>query len=135
MKTYRRQAQRLRNAVKIAGGYLSDEQAVEVPSLFMLWADKTQYSVNDRVRYGEYLYKCLTLHTSNVAANWIPGAAPTLWARVDDPTIEWPEWRQPSGAHDAYAVGTKVTYNGKYWINTHPANTYAPGVYGWTQAA
>ena len=43
------------------------------------------------------------------------------------------EWAQPTGAHDAYPVGAKVFYNNKYWINTAPANTYAPGVYGWDE--
>ena len=43
------------------------------------------------------------------------------------------EWVQPSGAHDAYPVGAKVFYNDKYWINTSPANIYAPGVYGWDE--
>lgn len=46
-----------------------------------------------------------------------------------EPTIK--EWEQPLGAHDAYAVGMKVTYQGKTWENSHPNNTYVPGVYGW----
>ena len=31
----------------------------------------------------------------------------------DDP--EWPEYKQPTGAHDAYHVGDKITYNGKHY--------------------
>ncbi len=46
-----------------------------------------------------------------------------------EPTIK--EWKQPLGVQDAYAVGVKVTYQGKTWENSHPNNTYAPGVYGW----
>jgi len=42
-----------------------------------------------------------------------------------------PEWIPPTGAHDAYKKGAKVTYNGKIYICTYDNNAYAPGVYGW----
>ena len=53
----------------------------------------------------------------------------------DEPIIDnlLDEWKQPTGAHDAYPVGAKVSYNNKHWINTAPANIYAPGVYGWDE--
>ena len=33
---------------------------------------------------------------------------------------EWPEYVQPTGAHDAYYNGDKVTYNGQHYICTAP---------------
>lgn len=30
-----------------------------------------------------------------------------------EPTEEYPEYAQPTGGHDAYKVGDKITYNGK----------------------
>jgi len=48
-------------------------------------------------------------------------------------TEEWPEWIQPTGAHDAYNIGDKVSHNSKHWINTINANVYEPGVYGWDE--
>lgn len=33
-----------------------------------------------------------------------------------EPTDEWPEYVQPTGAHDAYQVGDKITWNGKHYI-------------------
>ena len=36
-----------------------------------------------------------------------------------------------SRAHDAYNTGDKVSYNGKRYVCTIDANTYAPDVYGW----
>lgn len=41
------------------------------------------------------------------------------------------EWVQPTGAHDAYNKGDRVTYNGEVWVCTENNNVYAPGVYGW----
>lgn len=35
-------------------------------------------------------------------------------------------WVQPTGAHDAYPVGYKVTYNGKEYENLIPANVWVP---------
>ena len=46
---------------------------------------------------------------------------------------EYPDWVQPTGAHDAYAQGAKVSHNGKKWVSDIPNNIYEPGVYGWTE--
>ena len=51
-----------------------------------------------------------------------------------NPADEWPEWIQPTGAHNAYAVGNKVTHDGKIWISTVDNNTWMPGEYGWEEA-
>lgn len=49
------------------------------------------------------------------------------------PSEEYPEWIQPTGAHDAYAQGAKVSHNGKKWTSDIAANVWEPGVYGWTE--
>ena len=49
------------------------------------------------------------------------------------PSEEYPEWVQPTGAHDAYEQGAKVSHNGKKWTSDIPNNVYEPGVYGWTE--
>ena len=51
-----------------------------------------------------------------------------------DTVEEWPEWVQPSGAHDAYNAGDKVSHNGARWTSDVSANVWEPGVYGWTEA-
>ena len=43
-------------------------------------------------------------------------------ADPDDPADEWPEYRQPTGAHDAYHNGDKVTFNGDRYTCTAPEN-------------
>lgn len=126
-------ARRLRPYIVKASASLSDTDALQAVELFPHWATDTAYGIGDRVSYDGTLYKCLTAHASQ--ATWKPDVSPSLWVRVDDPSIEFPEWRQPTGAHDAYAEGAKVSHNGKHWISTIPANTYEPGVYGWNEVA
>ena len=55
-----------------------------------------------------------------------------------EPADEWPEFKQPTGAHDAYYAGDKITYNGKHYVCIMPENaacTYPPDVYpaGWQE--
>ena len=48
------------------------------------------------------------------------------------PTDEWPDYDQPTGAHDAYHHGDKVTYNGTHYLCIAPegvAVVWAPDVY------
>ena len=60
-----------------------------------------------------------------------------LWQLIDEhlPAPAYPEWVQPTGAHDAYALGDKVTWNGKTWESTVDANVWEPGVSGWREVA
>lgn len=48
------------------------------------------------------------------------------------PAEDWPEYVQPTGAHDAYHNGDKVTYNGKRYLCVAPegvAAVWSPDVY------
>lgn len=124
---------KLRELIVKASASLDDSDALDGIELFDEWAVDTKYTVDKRVRYNGILYKVLQEHTSQ--ADWTPDKAVSLFVRVDDPSVEFPEWRQPTGAHDAYAEGAKVSHNEKHWISTIPANTYEPGVYGWDEVA
>ena len=42
-----------------------------------------------------------------------------------------PNWVQPTGAQDAYALGARVTHNGSVWVSTQAVNVWEPGVFGW----
>lgn len=44
-----------------------------------------------------------------------------------------PDWIQPTGAHDAYPIGAKVTHKGFVWTSANAANTWEPGVFGWVK--
>lgn len=108
-----------------------DATALEQKWMYPTWMSGTSYAVGDRVRHGDKLYKCLQAHTA--LAEWTPDVTPALWTEVS--VEEWPEWRQPTGAQDAYNAGDKVTHNGKHWISAVDANVWEPGVAGWEQAA
>lgn len=113
---------------------LTDAQAYAAPFLFQKWnPNGVEYVANiSKVTYHELLWRCLTTHTSQ--ESWNPEDANSLWVRIDDPAEEWPEWRQPEGAHDAYAKGAKVTHNEKHWISDVDNNVWEPGTYGWTES-
>lgn len=113
---------------------LTDQQALDAPFFFDEWdPNGVEYEKDvSRVQYEGYLWKCIQSHTSQIS--WNPKDANSLWVRIDDPAEEWPEWRQPQGAHDAYAKGAKVTHNEKHWVSDIDNNVWEPGVYGWTES-
>lgn len=59
--------------------------------------------------------------------------AASLWAVAADPEEEWPAWSQPLGAHDAYALGAKVSHNERHWVSDVDNNVWEPGVANWTE--
>ena len=129
---YIERAKQLRPLIEKASKSLSDEDAYSAPELFPIWKNETEYTKDDRVQYEVKLYKCLQNHTSQ--ADWTPDVAVSLWVEVPDPSQEWPEWVQPTGAHNAYSMGDKVSHNDMHWISDINANVYEPGVYGWTES-
>lgn len=126
-------ARRLRPYIVKASASLSDTDALEAVELFKRWnGDGQEYVVDERVSDDGILYKVLQNHTSQ--PSWKPADSPSLFVRVDDPSIEWPEWIQPVGSTDAYAKGAKVSHLGKHWISDVDNNVWEPSVYGWTEA-
>lgn len=123
----RAKAKQLRQLIEQLAVTLDDETALTGVELFPAWVVGKAYAVSDRAQYNGTLYKCVQAHTSQ--ADWMPDATPALWVVVS--IEEYPEWVQPTGAQDAYNTGDIVSYNGKHYVCTIDANTYAPGVYGW----
>lgn len=128
-------AEQAQEVVLLTRDFLPDAVALTLPEIYDEWnPDSISYIGKDTatedkpasiVRYNNALYCCLQSHTSQ--ASWTPEASPSLWVLIDDPAIEWPEWKQPTGAHDAYDLNAKVSYNGKKWISQIAANTVEPG--------
>jgi hypothetical protein len=68
---------------------------------------------------------------STTAGNvWEPGVSG--WRRQGEAGAP-PPWQQPTGAHDAYALGAVVSHAGKVWASTAAANAWEPGVFGWAE--
>lgn len=116
------------NSEKIVSTF-TDENAVKVIDLYPVWTVGIAVAKDSRYQYEGKLYKCVQAHTTR--ADWTPNVTPALWVIVS--LEEWPEWVQPTGAHDAYAKGDKVTHSSKKWTSDVDANTWEPGVYGWTE--
>lgn len=129
------QARAIRAGMQALARTASDAVLLAQPmAMYDEWsADSVAYTLNDIRQYNGLLYRCVQAHTSQ--ATWTPEAAASLWTRIADPAQEWPEWIQPTGAHNAYAKGAKVSHNGKHWISDVDANVWEPGVYGWTEQA
>lgn len=56
---------------------------------------------------------------------------------LEEPADEWPEYVQPTGAHDAYHVGDKIAYNGKHYTCVYDGCVWTPDAYpqGWREEA
>lgn len=114
-------------AVKRLRETADDETAIDAVFAFPEWKPSTAFAVDERIRFGEKLYRCIQAHTSQ--DGWEPPNTPALWAEVS--IDKYPAWVQPNGAADAYHIGDTVSYGGKHWVSTADNNVWTPGVYGW----
>ena len=69
-------------------------------------------------------------HTS--LENWLPNELPVLYLSMMPENVV-PEWKQPTGSHDAYNTGDKVIYEGQVYESIIDGNTWSPVDYpqGW----
>ena len=133
MMTYTERARALRPYIEKAVISLPDEDALQAVELFPQWATDHAYAVDERLQYNGVLYRVVQAHTSQ--ADWTPDITPALFVVVS--LDEWPEFVQPTGAHDAYKKGDKVTFEGKHYISLIDGNVYSPAAYpaGWQEQA
>lgn len=130
-------AEQFRKALQMFAASLTDEQAMEVATVYDPWTAGKPYAVGDFVTYGEnsvgdpQLYKVVQAHTSQT--DWAPDAAASLFVAIGLDDTGYPIWAQPTGAHDAYNKGDIVNYNGTLYQSTIDGNAYAPDAYpnGW----
>ena len=114
---------------------LSDAQALQVPMLFDDFdGNGVAYEVGKRVLYNDILYKVIQAHTSQ--AEWTPVAAPSLFAKVINETIDGsiPKFEQPDSTNP-YMKGDRVIFNGKVYESLIDNNVYSPEAYpaGWKE--
>lgn len=124
--------EQLRRAVQFFVMNLSDEQALEVATVYPKYEVGKDYKTGDRFVYGlngvsdPKLYMVLQDHVSQI--DWIPSKTPSLYKAIGVTKDGYDEWSQPAGAHDTYNKGDIVWYLGVLYISTVDNNAYAPGV-------
>ena len=108
---------------------LDDATALQSVPLFPTWSSGLEVKKDERYQYNGVLYRVIQAHTTQ--ADWTPDKTPALWVAVS--LDEWPEFVQPTGAHDAYNTGDKITFNGEHYVCKMDACTWSPSDYpaGW----
>ena len=129
MNKYMQQAKAIRAGIEAFSANQTDETLVDNMAAFPYWnGDGVNYSADMLLQYDGSLYRVIQPHTSQ--ADWTPDKVPALFTRVS--IEEYPDWVQPTGAHDAYSKGDKVAHSGKHWQSDVDGNVWEPGVYGWS---
>lgn len=108
-------------------GDLSDEQRGELVELARESADPAaSYApLQEQIDQAFAQIKALGDRVAALEAGEAPEPSP-------EPE-EWPAWVQPTGAHDCYNTGDKVTYNGQHYVSKIDGNVWSPEAYpaGW----
>lgn len=119
--------------VKLAEkGELDEAVITDHPKLFIEWDESWTGKAGTIVTCEGGLYRSIHDITST-AQNTKPSETPSMWSRIGNPQDEYPAWYQPTGAHDAYSLGDKVSHNDKHWKSTVNNNVWEPGVYRWEE--
>lgn len=127
---------------------VTEEQAKEDAAKVPEWRDpgtdhSRMYHYGDVVRFEGKLVR--SAHQG--LNSWAPGTLAydgRIWEIIDEPETETetsetteqptaPAFKQPTGGHDAYKQGDRVTYNGAVYESTIPNNVWSPSDYpqGW----
>ena len=130
-------AEQLRRALQMFAQSLTDEEAMEIATVYPAYVVGKTYKADEMISYGvnavgdPQLYRVVSEHTSQ--EDWAPDATPALYTPIGLNDEGYPVWAQPTGAQDAYNIGDIVDYNGTLYKSLIDGNTYAPDVYpaGW----
>lgn len=131
--------EQMRKVLQMFAVTLSDEQAMEVVTIYDPWEIGKAYTMGEFLTYGvnsvgdPQLYKVVQAHTSQ--ADWRPDITHALYVAIGLDEHGYPVWSQPTGAHDAYNTGDIVDYNGKLYESLMDGNIYSPEAYlaGWKE--
>lgn len=134
-------AEQLRRAIQLFANSVTDEQALEIATVYPEYKIGISYAVGEFITYGvnavgdPQLYKIVQAHTSQ--EDWIPSETPTMYEPIGLTVEGYPVWSQPSGAHDAYNTGDIVDYKGTLYESLIDGNVYSPEAYptGWKVCA
>lgn len=119
---------------------LSDGQKEEILSRYEEYQDNKEYKQGDKFTFDGKIYEVIQGHRSQ--ADWIPSSTPALYKEFLSVKIKdeagnesevVAEFKKPTGAHDAYQKGDKVSFEGAIYESTIDNNAYSPFEYqqGW----
>lgn len=117
-----------------------NERYEELASTFQDWEqikDGQELTAGLYVTFNGTIYKVIQNHKKQ--ADWSPTTAQSLFttakssSELGEAVIQ--EFKQPTGAHDAYQKGDKVKFNGNTYESLIDNNAYSPDAYpqGWKQ--
>ena len=120
---YMKEAEEIRKAIDTFAENQTDETLIDNKAAFELWRAGVPVTVGQILRYGDDIYRVIQAHTTQ--SDWTPDKTPALFTKIS--LEEYPQWVQPTGAHDAYNKGDKVSDEGKHWISEIDGNVWKPG--------
>ena len=93
--------------VPVAEGLISDEELIRVaPALTeRTWRPGIEVVVGDVYTYEDFLWRCITEHTTQ--DDWQPDKVPALWRKVE---VIHPDTSRVWQTHTDYAAGDRVNY-------------------------
>lgn len=113
----------------------TDEEKIAMMAIYPEYQNGVEYSRDmavPYVRYKDKLYQVIAAEPFTSQESWTPDIAVSLFKPINPPgTIA--EWKQPTGAHDAYKIGDRVVFQGWVWCSIINGNTWSPAAYpqGW----
>ena len=110
---------------------LTIEQMLDLIEIYPDWEPGINYSTGTIVKYESQLYVVIAPgHISQ--DDWTPDVTPALFKKIV-PEGVIPEWVQPTGSHDAYNTGDRVTFNSIVYESLIDGNVWSPETYpaGW----
>lgn len=121
---------------------LSKEQQENILNQYKPYQVGKTYEENEKFTYKDKVYEVIQAHTSQTT--WLPESTPALYKEYLNVKIQnqdgsktevVAEFKQPTGAHDAYKKGDKVLFNGKVYKSKIDANTFSPDQFadGWEE--
>ena len=133
----RQATEQLRRALQMFAQTLTDEEAMEIATVYPKYEVGKAYNAGEFLTYGEngtgdpQLYKVVQAHTSQ--EDWTPDKTESLYEPIGLNKEGYPVWSKPSGTHDAYNKEDVVDYNGTLYKSLIDGNVYSPDEYpaGW----
>ena len=122
----------------ILSAELPPEEWDAIRRMYPTYSAGEDYKAGDRIQYQETIYEIVQPHRSQ--EDWEPNQTPALYKEflqleTEGGTPVIADWKQPTGAHDAYKKGDKAAFNGKVYESTMDGNIWSPTAHpaGWKE--